>query len=171
MVIKNNINIYLMYFSVEVKMNAASFYAKGAEWPGARVVPLDSADGCLGDSDGEYAPKPGNDTSSSQCTWDGSSSSSSDQDANVNFQIRLSNKAIYCTQQNPNRAPSLDQFLGTVVYTSIFLLQKNCLRWCSFSADLEMEKDWRALEGQQAEGGKSTWKQKRTPKTFFDNWK
>lgn len=76
MVIKNNINIYLMaYFSVELKMNAASFCAKRAEGPGARVVLLDSAD-----SDEEDTPKPGNETSSSQCTEDGSSSSDEDAD-------------------------------------------------------------------------------------------
>lgn len=45
---------------------------------------------------------------------------------------------LYCTQQNPNRALNLDwteleQFLGTVVYMSIFLLPRSRMHWSSAS--------------------------------------
>eukprot|EP00066_Takifugu_rubripes_P019441 XP_011608707.1 PREDICTED: piggyBac transposable element-derived protein 3-like [Takifugu rubripes] len=45
---------------------------------------------------------------------------------------------LYCTQQHPNRAlnldrPELEQFLGTVVYMSIFLLPWSRMYWSSTS--------------------------------------
>uniref|UniRef100_A0A3B3SQ04 PiggyBac transposable element-derived protein domain-containing protein n=1 Tax=Paramormyrops kingsleyae TaxID=1676925 RepID=A0A3B3SQ04_9TELE len=144
---------------MQIRMKPSMFYGKCASAQHhVKAPPDNSEDSCLSDSAGsdeEYVPKPGDEESSSESDRGSSESDRSERDRGSSdeevastspvdyfrqfFDTELlrhivNQSNLYCTQENPNHALTLDQkeleqFIGTVLYMSVIRLPRSRIYW------------------------------------------